>query len=87
MPEEGVDHNSFATAKGRDPASAACAASGLQLLFLNLPEEGVEPSRLAAHDLKSCVSAISPLRRILFSLCGQRESNSRRVLGKDPFYH
>ena len=28
-----------------------------------VPEEGVEPSCLAAHDFESCVSAIPPLRR------------------------
>lgn len=28
-----------------------------------MPEEGLEPSRLATHDFESCVSAIPPLRR------------------------
>ena len=28
-----------------------------------VPEEGLEPSHLAAHDFESCASAIPPLRQ------------------------
>ena len=37
--------------------------------------EGLEPSRLAAQDPKSCVSAISPAARMSFSPAGEGADN------------
>ena len=40
--------------------------NGLQcsLIFVFVPEEGLEPSLLSKHDFESCASTIPPLRLV-----------------------
>ena len=66
VPEEGLGHRFSPAGETRDPASRACARSGLRvparLLRKLVPEEGLEPSSLARRDFESRAYTIPPLR-------------------------